>query len=172
MEDNEKLTHYLYGHEKEMLSLWKTLVETESGPKQPTGVESVRSLLAGELAAMGFTIRLQKVSGAPDLLIAERGKEEGEGPIILSGHMDTVFPEGKASTCPFFIDEEGYAHGPGVLDMKGGLVVSLYAVKALSALSLVTPPIKFVFVTDEETLHMHSNAKAVMRREITGAKAF
>ena len=117
MEDNEKLTHYLYGHEKEMLSLWKTLVETESGPKQPTGVESVRSLLAGELAAMGFTIRLQKVSGAPDLLIAERGKEEGEGPIILSGHMDTVFPEGKASTCPFFIDEEGYAHGPGVLDM-------------------------------------------------------
>lgn len=85
---------------------------------------------------MGFTIRLQKVSGAPDLLIAERGKEEGEGPIILSGHMDTVFPEGKASTCPFFIDEEGYAHGPGVLDMKGGLVVSLYAVKALSALSL------------------------------------
>ena len=172
MEDNEKLTHYLYGHEKEMLSLWKTLVETESGPKQPTGVESVRSLLAGELAAMGFTIRLQKVSGAPDLLIAERGKEEGEGPIILSGHMDTVFPEGKASTCPFFIDEEGYAHGPGVLDMKGGLVVSLYAVKALSALSLVTPPIKFVFVTDEETLHMHSNAKAVLRREITGAKAF
>lgn len=71
MEDNEKLTHYLYGHEKEMLSLWKTLVETESGPKQPTGVESVRSLLAGELAAMGFTIRLQKVSGAPDLLIAD-----------------------------------------------------------------------------------------------------
>ena len=64
MEDNEKLTHYLYGHEKEMLSLWKTLVETESGPKQPTGVESVRSLLAGELAAMGFTIRLQKVSGS------------------------------------------------------------------------------------------------------------
>lgn len=56
--------------------------------------------------------------------------------------------------------------------MKGGLVVSLYAVKALSALSLVTPPIKFVFVTDEETLHMHSNAKAVLRREITGAKAF
>ena len=38
MEDNEKLTHYLYGHEKEMLSLWKTLVETESGPKQPTGL--------------------------------------------------------------------------------------------------------------------------------------
>lgn len=45
MEDNEKLTHYLYGHEKEMLSLWKTLVETESGPKQPTGVESVEAFL-------------------------------------------------------------------------------------------------------------------------------
>lgn len=100
MEDNEKLTHYLYGHEKEMLSLWKTLVETESGPKQPTGVESVRSLLAGELAAMGFTIRLQKVSGAGPSY-SGTGKEEGEGPIILSGHMDTVFPEGKASTCPF-----------------------------------------------------------------------
>ena len=86
--------------------------------------------------------------------------------------MDTVFPEGKASTCPFFIDEEGYAHGPGVLDMKGGLVVSLYAVKALSALSLVTPPIKFVFVTDEETLHMHSNAKACCAGKLQGQKPF
>lgn len=64
MEDNEKLTHYLYGHEKEMLSLWKTLVETESGPKQPTGVESVRSLLAGELAAMGLPYGSKK-SRAP-----------------------------------------------------------------------------------------------------------
>ena len=100
MEDNEKLTHYLYGHEKEMLSLWKTLVETESGPKQPTGVESVRSLLAGELAAMGFTIRLQKVSGAPDLLIAERGKEEGaHHPLRPYGYR---FSGRKSVDLPFF----------------------------------------------------------------------
>ena len=38
MEDNEKLTHYLYGHEKEMLSLWKTLVETEAGPNSQLGL--------------------------------------------------------------------------------------------------------------------------------------
>ena len=102
MEDNEKLTHYLYGHEKEMLSLWKTLVETESGPKQPTGVESVRSLLAGELAAMGFTIRLQKVSGAPDLLIAERGKEEGEGPHHPLRPYGYRFSGRKSVDLPFF----------------------------------------------------------------------
>ena len=114
----------------------------------------------------------KKVSGAPDLLIAERGKEEGEGPNHPLRPYGYRFSGRKSVDLPFFIDEEGYAHGPGVLDMKGGLVVSLYAVKALSALSLVTPPIKFVFVTDEETLHMHSNAKAVLRREITGAKAF
>lgn len=172
MEVHEKLIAYLHAHKKEMLFLWKKLVETESGPQQPSGVEAVRRILEGELAAMGFTVRLQQISGAPDLLIAEAGKREGEGSIILSGHIDTVFPAGKASTHPFFVDDEGYAHGPGVLDMKGGLVVSLYAVKALNALSLVTHPIKFVFVTDEETLHMHSNAKAVLRMEITGARAF
>ena len=111
MEDNEKLTHYLYGHEKEMLSLWKTLVETESGPKQPTGVESVRSLLAGELAAMGFTIRLQKVSGAPDLLIAERGKEEGEGPSSSPAIWIPFFRKEKRRPALFSLTKRGMLTG-------------------------------------------------------------
>lgn len=110
MEDNEKLTHYLYGHEKEMLSLWKTLVETESGPKQPTGVESVRSLLAGELAAMGFTIRLQK-SRAPGPSYSGTGKRGRGGshhPLRPYGYR---FPEGKASTCPFSLTKRGMLTG-------------------------------------------------------------
>ena len=68
MEDNEKLTHYLYGHEKEMLSLWKTLVETESGPKQPTGVESGKKPSCRRIGRHGIYHTAPKISGAPDLL--------------------------------------------------------------------------------------------------------
>lgn len=102
MEDNEKLTHYLYGHEKEMLSLWKTLVETESGPKQPTGVESVRSLLAGELAAMGFYHTAPKSLGRPGPSYSGTGKRGRGGshhPLRPYGYR---FSGRKSVDLPFF----------------------------------------------------------------------
>ena len=51
--------------------------------------------------------------------------------IIFSGHMDTVFETGTFGENPFKIIE-GKAYGPGVLDMKGGIIISLYVIKALN----------------------------------------
>ena len=52
---------------------------------------------------------------------------------LLIGHLDTVFPEGTAAERPFRI-EAGIARGPGVTDMKGGLLTGLYAILALISL--------------------------------------
>ena len=49
---------------------------------------------------------------------------------LLVGHMDTVFPDGTVAERPFVIDD-GRAYGPGVTDMKGGLLGGLYALRAL-----------------------------------------
>ena len=82
-------------------------------------------------------IEHKPAEGAPrlgDLLIArlegERRAEEGGQRVLLIGHMDTVFPEGTAEERPFTIDGHR-ALGPGVSDMKGGLLAGFYAVRSL-----------------------------------------
>ena len=85
--------------------------------------------------------------------------------------MDTVFKEGAVKENPFRVDENGMAHGPGVLDMKAGLVMALYTVKALDSVDWKERPIKFIFASDEENLHMRSDAKKIFAEEAAGALA-
>ena len=105
------------------------------------------------------------------MLVGAWNMASGKAPLLLIGHMDTVFKEGAAKERPFRVDEEGLAHGPGILDMKPGLVMALYIVKALAAIGWRERPIKFIFAGDEENLHMFSNAKKVFAQEAAGALA-
>jgi glutamate carboxypeptidase len=89
-----------------------------------------------------------------DLLIAtldgERRSEDGGQRVLLIGHMDTVFPEGTAAARPFRIDGER-AFGPGVSDMKGGLLAGLYAVRCLQRIGFRDfASITYVCNPDEE----------------------
>jgi glutamate carboxypeptidase len=71
--------------------------------------------------------------------------------ILLIGHMDTVLDPGTAAERPFTIDADGVAHGPGVTDMKSGLLAGLYAVRALvEAGPLPFERLTFVANPDEE----------------------
>jgi glutamate carboxypeptidase len=72
-----------------------------------------------------------------------------EGPaIVLVGHLDTVFPPGAFEG---YRRDGPWARGPGVLDMKGGLLVAGFALRALSRVgALAALPIRFVVVSDEE----------------------
>lgn len=108
---------------------------------------------------------------AGPVLVGEWNKKADSTPIVLIGHMDTVFSDGTARENPFRIDEEGHAHGPGVLDMKAGLVIAIYAVKALQAVGYDKHPIKCIFAGDEEKIHSLSNAKVILTEEIKGAAA-
>ena len=105
------------------------------------------------------------------VLVGEWDNGSTKAPLLFIGHMDTVFKEGAVKENPFRVDEENFAHGPGVVDMKAGLVIAVYAIKALAELGFHERPIKCVFAGDEENLHMFSNAKAVMEAEASGALA-
>ena len=105
------------------------------------------------------------------MLIGEWNPGSSKAPLLLIGHMDTVFKEGAAKANPFRVDENGMAHGPGVLDMKAGLVMALYTVKALDSVDWKERPIKFIFASDEENLHMRSDAKEIFAEEAAGALA-
>jgi glutamate carboxypeptidase len=114
------------------------LVNIDCGSYTRDGVDSIGRHVAAFMTRLGARVRLaadptgrlgQTVIGTWDGSAATAG-----GPrLLLIGHMDTVFDPGTAAERPFAIDSEGIARGPGVTDMKSGLLAGLYAMKALAA---------------------------------------
>jgi glutamate carboxypeptidase len=80
---------------------------------------------------------------------SEGGNDEGEKKILLLAHMDTVFPMGILAKMPFH-ENDGKVFGPGVADMKGGIVVALGALKAAIENGSLAHPITILFTSDEE----------------------
>jgi glutamate carboxypeptidase len=91
----------------------------------------------------------------------------GEGTLLLVGHLDTVFPDGTASARPF-ATRDGRAHGPGVCDMKGGLLAGLYALRALRTLGEL-PFARAVFVANPDEEIGSPASTPVIAREAAGA---
>jgi glutamate carboxypeptidase len=117
----------------------RTLVDVDCGTYLPEGVNRVADHLASRFASMGWSVERRPHTPAEgesqlgDALIATlegaRGPSGGRR-VMLVGHMDTVFPAGTAAERPFRV-EGSKALGPGVSDMKGGLLEGLYAVICL-----------------------------------------
>jgi glutamate carboxypeptidase len=71
-------------------------------------------------------------------------------PILLLGHLDTVWPQGTLARMPFRICN-GRAYGPGIMDMKSGIVIALAAIRSLQALGIEPPsPVRVLLTPDEE----------------------
>lgn len=109
----------------------RAIVDIDSGTYHPNGVARVAEYLQPRFEELGFQVKLLpgKEMG-PQLVTGRPG--EGQGRVLLVGHMDTVFPPGEPERRPFRI-EDGQAYGPGVFDMKSGLLVGLYALRTLLA---------------------------------------
>src|SRR5438552_5403537 len=118
-----------------LLGLLQELVEIES----PTGdTEEMRERIVLELAELGFAIELDGAG-----IRAERG---GDGPpLLLLAHLDTVWERGTLERLPWRV-EDGRAYGPGVYDMKAGIVVMLEAIRR----SETTRALRVVCTADEE----------------------
>lgn len=149
----EELIAYIDSKEREMFGLLEKIVNMDSGSFDKDGVDRVGAMLAERLAALGFAVKRIPQKEHGDHLIGHK-PGTGEKRILLLGHMDTVFPMGTARSRPFRV-EGGRAYGPGVLDMKGGIVCLLYALEALKAVgraSLDRMTMNVVLNSDEELL--------------------
>ena len=91
---DEALKQFIDGHRREMLDLWKEIVNTESGPEQTEGVDRVGAILSRELEEAGAAVRPVSVEGAGRLVVGEWNREAPGAPVVFMGHMDTVFPAG------------------------------------------------------------------------------
>lgn len=130
-------------------SMLRELVETESPSHEKSAVDRVGSLVAKMCRQLGAKVETVKQTEVGDHILARWGS--GANGILLLHHMDTVFPLGTLREMPFY-QKEGKTFGPGVLDMKGGIVVSLAAISLLQESNrMPSRPVTALFTSDEET---------------------
>jgi glutamate carboxypeptidase len=144
------LTKYLEGRKSQMLEGLRKLVEIESGSYDKTGVDRVGAFMAEELKHLGFKIETYKQTKVGDQVIGRRFFG-GKGRLLILSHLDTVWPLGTLKEWPFTVTGDGFATGPGIGDMKGGLIMALGAIEALETCNLChLESITYVLVPDEE----------------------
>jgi glutamate carboxypeptidase len=137
----------------EYLANLERLVNIDCGSYTRAGVNEVGRWTGEFLEALGAAVeyRPDPAGRLGDTVVATFAGQAGGARALLIGHLDTVFDEGTAALRPFRLDD-GVAHGPGVTDMKSGLLAGLHAIKALLGERGGLPLERLVFVAnpDEE----------------------
>lgn len=145
------LLRFCEEHLDEMLAVLKQMVEMESPSDNKAALDRLGRHLAGEFTRLGGKVTIHPQGEAGDNLSAEFPGRSGAKPVLLLGHFDTVWPMGTLAGMPFRVDG-GRVRGPGVLDMKAGIVMMMFALRALRAVGSHADyrPVTIVLDTDEE----------------------
>jgi glutamate carboxypeptidase len=158
---------WLAGQREAMLALLATLVNTDSGSYDKAGVDAAGGHIRAFLGGHGIASEVAPDDKFGDAISATVG-HGGNRPILLMGHRDTVFPKGEPTRRPFKI-EGGRAYGPGVADMKSGLVMNCFVLAALKKFGGTSVPVMALFTGDEEIGSPFS--RAVIEQHARAARA-
>jgi glutamate carboxypeptidase len=127
----------------------RELVVVESPSEDKAAVDRAGTLVAGWVEALGGKVKRYRQKAFGDVLELRFGPARSKrGRVLLLGHLDTVWPMGTLAKMPWR-EAEGKLWGPGVLDMKAGVVMALEAVSALRALD-AERPVTLLLVSEEE----------------------
>ena len=134
-----------------MLVLIERLVNTDSGSYDKAGVDRAGELLKAHYAAMGLESETEANAtfGEAIKVTLRHPTANDQRPIVLMGHRDTVFPQGEAQRRPFTV-KDGMAYGPGVADMKAGLVMNTFVIEAFKRFGGHPGPLVALITSDEE----------------------
>jgi len=158
----------LQGQRKPILALLRRLVEMESPSTDKAAVDRLGELVAAIARGFGAAVRFYPSRTTGNHLRAEfrfapSPKHLKSRQILLLGHLDTVWSHGTLARMPFRI-RGGRAYGPGVFDMKAGIVMGLYALDALRKLGVpVNRKVVMLLNADEEI--GSPSSRSVTRRE-------
>jgi glutamate carboxypeptidase len=148
---------WLATQQQAMLDLLREMVDIDSGSYNKPGIDAVGAVVERFMAAHDIPVERLPQQKAGDCLRAAvpwDGPENAPlgnagGNILLMGHRDTVFPDGEVSRRPFTI-RDGMAYGPGVADMKAGLVMNAFVLAAFRKFGGSPAPLVGLFTGDEE----------------------
>jgi glutamate carboxypeptidase len=138
--------------QRALLDLIQQLVRAESPSGDKAAVDACAALAAARAKALGGRVKLHRQRGFGDLLEARFGPKSKAGPAgrtLLLGHLDTVWPLGTLKTMPCRM-AQGRLWGPGVLDMKAGVVMAFTTIELLAEAGLLNREIVLLLTSDEE----------------------
>ncbi|WP_308190385.1 M20 family metallopeptidase [Amycolatopsis sp. GM8] len=152
MTDPKALLDWVTEQREDMLADLRTYVELESPSSDKESLNATLAWLDSWLEErLGEAERIRRVDGGGRGDIEVRDYPgHGDKPVLVLCHYDTVWPLGTLAEIPFRIEGDR-GTGPGIFDMKSGLVHAVWALKALSAAGLERPPIRLLLNGDEET---------------------
>jgi glutamate carboxypeptidase len=146
----------------------RALVSVDCGTSNKAGVDRVGNWVGERCTAWGWKVERIPQGEYGDLWKA-RIAGQGSGRIVLMGHLDTVYPKGTAAARPMHMEGDKLL-GPGVSDMKGGLLIGMYALRALQQAGFADfEELTFLFNSDEEVSSPVS--KPVYQAEVQKADA-
>ncbi len=149
------ITAWLATQQDAMLETLAAMVNTDGGSYDKPGVDAVGAIVQAFMAEREIPVEvvprekfgdcLKATVAGGDSLASGNTKQN----IVLMGHRDTVFPKGEPERRPFRI-EDGIATGPGVADMKAGLVMNMFVLAAFRKFGGAPGPLLGLFTGDEE----------------------
>ncbi|SFM04788.1 glutamate carboxypeptidase [Bradyrhizobium sp. NFR13] len=164
-----QIIEWLASQQQPMIDLLRDVVNIDSGSFDKEGVDAVGARFEQHFAEYGIETWREPHDVYGDAvhgLITKPGSNEK--PILLMGHRDTVFPKGEVAKRPFTI-KGNLAHGPGVADMKAGVVINVFVAAALKKFDAAPCPIKLLITGDEEIASRSS--RPIIEREGRAARA-
>ena len=156
---------YFKSRQGEMVHLLKNIVSRESPSQDKKAVDACSAFVAAEFKKTGAKITRFPQKKVGDLHLAEfqgHAKSPEEKRALILTHIDTVWPVGKIEKMPFYISGDK-VYGPGVLDMKSGLVEAIFALRALHQLSLRPARRIAVFINSAEEIGADASREVISR---------
>ena len=167
-----RIVHYLQEQGSTMTRLLKELAELESPSTVKEAQDKVFARLEGALAGVGYrSLRIPGQDTGGYLYAAPTDRKRHRPLQLLLGHCDTVWPLNTLSAQPVRVTEEKMM-GPGVYDMKAGLVQIIFALRALHNLSLPFTVTPVVLINSDEEIGSHESAGMIRRLARIADRAF
>jgi glutamate carboxypeptidase len=138
--------------QNDLLQRLEALVRAESPSENKAAVDQASHLVAAWMTELGGRVRWRRQRNFGDLLevrFAAQTRQKGLRPVMLLGHLDTVWPLGTLARMPFRI-QGGKAFGPGVYDMKTGAVMAVEALRILLEAGALATPVVVLLNSEEE----------------------
>jgi glutamate carboxypeptidase len=145
---SERLRRWTFERSEQIVSDLAALVALDAPSGDVVLLNANAAILERRAQEIGGRVRRWETEAGTHLEV--RFGPDAGSPVLLLAHYDTVWPRGTAAVRPFS-REDGIIRGPGVFDMRGGLVAALNAVAALSALDSLVRPVVVLLTADEET---------------------
>jgi len=146
--------HYYKSRQGEMVNLLKKLVTLESPSVDKEAVDKCSSFVVSQFKKTRAKVITYPQKEIGDFHLVEyplRESKEAKARLAILTHIDTVWPKGKIKEMPFYVSGNK-VYGPGVLDMKAGLVMAIFALRALTELNLIPSKKISLFINSAEEI--------------------